>query len=101
VTTSHATRWITPDLLDVSGVSLPQTFAMAPGATIDITFPDRRVGTMTITGAPKPGVYRGRWTCAGSKYDGKRFDLTWGTRSDVSALGQPIMVPVTMVVVAG
>ena len=97
--TMYATRFVTADLLATSGVSLPQTFQMVPGSTIDITFPDGRIGTMTITGEPRPRLYRGRWTCLGSHYDGRYFDLWWGTKSELAVPGQPIMVPVNMTVV--
>lgn len=97
MTSAHATRrWITRDLLDVSGASLPQTFQMASGSTIEITFADGRVGRMTITGEPEPEVYRGRWTCAGSKYDDREFDLSWETRSEISVTRHPILVPLRM-----
>jgi hypothetical protein len=83
----------------VQAVSLPQDFEMKPGSCVDITFPDSRTGRLTVTGEPKPDHYRGRWLYQGSKYDGRDFDLSWGSRSDISPLGQPVMVPVKMIVV--
>ena len=99
MTTSHAVRWGMPDLFSSSSVALPQTFHMAPGSTIDITFPDGRTGTMTITGESRPGIYRGRWACAGSSYDRRYFDLSWWFMSDATVPGQPITVPVIVNVV--
>jgi hypothetical protein len=98
MTTSHAVRWITKDLLNPSGVSLPQTFQMTPGSSIDITFPGR-VGTMTITGEPTPDVYRARWACSGSQFDGRDFDVTWVSFSDASPPGTPIMMTAIMILV--
>jgi hypothetical protein len=94
MTTSYAVNSLTLDLLSTSDVSLPHTFLMTPGCTINITFPDGRTGTMTITGEPLPGIHRGSWMCAGSGYDGRDFNLSWGTKSELGVPGQPIMVPV-------
>jgi hypothetical protein len=96
---SHTVRWITPDLMDSVAVALPLTFQLKPGSVVNITFPDGRTGSLTVASEPKPDHYRGRWTWVGSKYDDRDFDLSWGTRSDISPVGQPIRVPLIMVVV--
>jgi hypothetical protein len=100
MTTKYGARFVSPDLLaPSSSVSLPQTFQMTPGSTIDITFQNGRTGTMTITGEPRPGIHRGHWASTGSTYDGREFDLWWGTKSDLAVPGEPIMIPVIMNVV--
>jgi hypothetical protein len=85
--------------MDSVAAALPQPFQLKPGSVVNITFPDGRTGSMTVTSEPKPDHYRGRWICVGSKYDGRDFDLSWGPRSDISPLGQLITMPLIMVVV--
>lgn len=97
---THATRWITPDLFDTGAVSLPQDFQFVAGSIIDISFPDGRIGRLTCTDhPPRPLGCRAYWTCSGSKYNGRAFDLMPGRRSDVFAEGQPIMYSATMILV--
>jgi len=84
--------------MDVGGISLPEDFQFMAGSTIDIMFPDGRTGRLTCTdNPPRPNGCRAYWTCSGSKYNGRVFDLTPGTHSDGFVLGQPIMVTATIV----
>jgi hypothetical protein len=96
----YATRWITDDLLEAGGISLPHDYRFVAGSTIDIAFPDGRTGRLTCTDQPprKDGC-RAHWSCRGSQHDGRAFDLTPGLHSDGFVPGQPIMVPATMVLV--
>jgi len=94
-----STRWISRDLLESCAVALPMTFALKPGALIEIAFPDGRVGNLVVTEQRDPDRLQARWNCEKSKYDGRTFDLEWHTHSDMVPLGQPITVPVLMTLV--
>jgi hypothetical protein len=79
-----STRGYTADL-PIPGVFL---FAIGNGADVVMHGGKLRGGLMITAKEAEPDIYRCRWTCPGSQYDGRDFLLTPGAISEVGGLGQ-------------
>jgi hypothetical protein len=87
------TRCYSADLLTTGMLPFPEGFPFAVGNGADIEMHGGKLrGSLMITAKEaEPDMYRCRWTCPGSQYDGRDFLLTPGAISEVGGLGRTLV----------
>ncbi|MET0568902.1 MAG: hypothetical protein ABWZ74_07475 [Hyphomicrobiaceae bacterium] len=81
-----STNGYTADLLTIGKVPLPIDFAFNVGNGADLLMHGGKLrGLLSIIAKEaEPDLYRCRWNCRGSQYDGREFLLSPGAISEIS-----------------